>query len=920
VSRRLLWQVTLLFLVVALVPVALSDWVAMTVVTGVADRFGHDQRADAERAVGKQVLDRLQMAAMLLGSPAAVPDATATMAATATASTAALPQFLARACWQGDVDAPPSRTGHALLSRAVHEVRADARAIAPGSMHLVTVSDAGTAPRLVLVRAFDAGLVCAAELDGEYLWAPLRNAADDASWTVRDEEGRTLIRYVGGDAASVASEAQDTFTSRLTLRADFDAPGWIFEESLPAVRVEWHRWPLGGWLAAVATATLLAIALVAQRSIRQILSPLEQLTDGTRRLAAGETRARVDVRREDELGVLGTAFNDMAGELDARMNALKGLSRIDAGILGGASFDELVDRVLDRLAEVRPRHVVAVAWTEIASTSTWRSSRPADADGARRILASDRLALDIAAFEGLPHRDASASPGTWPAPMRNALGQVFPAGATLDWLPVRAEGRLQALIVLETDAVYPAARSSCLDARDRLAVAIVARNREQALIDMAAHDDLTRLANRYALHAELDRRLHAAGGAPLAVLFIDLDHFKEVNDSHGHAVGDRILVEVARRLGALAPEAALIARQGGDEFVVVLAGDAARRAADLAARLIDRLAQPFEVGGEMHRCGASVGIAMSPQHGTYRDELLRCADIALYDAKAAGRGRHRVFDAALDLSVRGRATLLGELRTALAGPGIVVHYQPRLGAARRDIRSAEALVRWQHPTQGLLLPAAFIELAESSGLIRSLGLRVLDTTIAQVAAWARDGLVLDRVSVNVSPLQFVDGDLVGDVRRLLVRHGVEGRRIELEVTESLLVGDVSHVAAQLEALRDLGITIAIDDFGTGYSSMSLLRRLPIDVMKIDRTFVSDLEHDPAAVAVARTIVTLAHALDLDIVAEGIETPGQASTLVAMGCHELQGFLYSDAVPAEAFARLVASRQDATEANRPIASP
>jgi EAL domain-containing protein (putative c-di-GMP-specific phosphodiesterase class I) len=255
--------------------------------------------------------------------------------------------------------------------------------------------------------------------------------------------------------------------------------------------------------------------------------------------------------------------------------------------------------------------------------------------------------------------------------------------------------------------------------------------------------------------------------------------------------------------------------------------------------------------------------------------------------------------------------VLAGLHRAVEHGELVLHFQPRQDARDGFVASAEALLRWQHPERGLLMPGDFIALAETAGPMDEIGAQVLDLAVKQVALWDRDGLCLERVSVNVSPRQFASGDLVATVRQTLERHGVGAARLELEITESLLSGDVESVRSQLLALRGLGCTIAMDDFGTGYSSMALLRALPIDCMKIDRAFVKDLESDAAAFAIARTIVTLAQALSLEIVAEGIETPAQAQTLLAMGCGQFQGYLFGKPMPAEAFARLPGLRR-ATE--------
>jgi diguanylate cyclase (GGDEF)-like protein len=427
--------------------------------------------------------------------------------------------------------------------------------------------------------------------------------------------------------------------------------------------------------------------------------------------------------------------------------------------------------------------------------------------------------------------------------------------------------------------------------------------REHELVHRAVHDSLTGLPNRDGLHERLDALLNAPEAAPLAVMFIDLDHFKDVNDSCGHEAGDELLCLSAGRLREAAPACAFVSRLGGDEFVLLLPGADAAQAASVAQASIARLSQPFALRDGEHLLGASVGIALSPAHGRSREELLRCADIALNAAKAEGRGRHAEFRAELNELARNRVLLQAELRRALAEGEFTVHYQPRVRPHDGLITSAEALIRWQHPTRGLLYPGSFIEVAEGCGLIEGIGHWVLDATCAQIAAWREQGLALEHISVNVSPRQLATGELLGQVRAAIDRHRIPPQALELEVTESLLVGDASQACDQLSELRRWGVSIALDDFGTGYSSMATLRQLPIDVMKVDRSFVVDLGIDDGAMAVTCAIIAMARSLHLRLVAEGIETECQAQVLRSMGVDELQGYLYSKPVPPEAFVRL-----------------
>lgn len=427
----------------------------------------------------------------------------------------------------------------------------------------------------------------------------------------------------------------------------------------------------------------------------------------------------------------------------------------------------------------------------------------------------------------------------------------------------------------------------------------------EALRDRAVHDGLTRLLNREGLHAAL-RSLVGANGAA-ALLLIDLDHFKDVNDTRGHQAGDELLCLAAVRLREGVPSSAIVARQGGDEFAVLLPGTDAARAQEVARNVVERMRQPFDVAGGQHVLGASVGLALHPQHGRTSDELLRCADVALYAAKARGRGRHQVYDEGLDTAASERVLLLAALHQAQARSEWVLHYQPRVDAQAGRVKSAEALVRWQRPGHGLVYPVAFIAAAESSGLIEELGAWVLDQACAQMVAWRRDGLPIQCVSVNVSTRQLVSGRLPDTVHDILARHELPASALELEVTESLLLGDVENAREQLERIRGWGVRIAIDDFGTGYSSMSILHRLPIDVMKIDQSFVAEMTHAVGARAVVRAIIAMAQAMNLHLVAEGVETEEQALLLRSLGCDELQGYLYGRPVPVAEFARAFETR-------------
>jgi len=889
-DRRLEWRLTAVFLAAALVPLATSDWIATSVLDGIVQRMAHDRDNLAARTVARQVLDRLLVSRTLLVAVDEAPtSARARLAASVTGPQGA---FSRLACVDSD-DA-----GWNELKRQWADARSGAAATARASLGaglgatLRMATGTNHHATLLLATGPHGQPRCVAVLNRDNVWEAVHDQPDDSAWLVRSDDGDTVLAWFGAEAPTADAAHAARFSAHLFLASEFGAGNWTLEQRTPPPSVGWHGMPVGVWLACVAAATLLLIGLLARRTIRRALAPLASLAAGARRLAAGVEPARVEIGRGDELGKLAASFNDMASQLEQRIASLRALGRIDAGILHGTPFTDLACGVLERLAQKQPQARIAVAWpvsaTWMAAVRHPASDGPASAQDEICELRPEAMA-----------RFTDLDDGVLPASALQGLEAVVAcdpadrsAGPCLV-LGVR-DGEINRGLITIHGVDLEAVRDEAQSLRDRLAVAVVARDRQDRLEHRATHDPLTGLHNTDGLQRALAPLLE--GDDEVAVLFIDLDHFKDVNDCYGHATGDRLLQAAARRLRRSTMEGALIGRSGGDEFVVVLPASDAERARATAERILESLNQPFIIAATEHRTGASIGIAMYPEHALDREDLLRCADIAMYEAKRLGRNRATVFAAALDTQVRERNELLSALARALDRSEFVLYYQPRLDAATGRVVAAEALVRWQHPERGLLLPSVFIDLAEGSGHIDALGRIVMASAIARIAQWHSDGRGIERVSVNVSQHQFASGLLVEHVQALLRQHGVPGSRLEIEVTESVLGGDVDSVRRQLHQLRELGVTVAMDDFGTGYSSLAQLRTLPIDVMKVDRAFVKDLEDDPAAVAIVRTIVTLARALGLQIVAEGIETPAQAVLLAAIGCDQFQGFLYSVPVP------------------------
>jgi diguanylate cyclase (GGDEF)-like protein len=438
---------------------------------------------------------------------------------------------------------------------------------------------------------------------------------------------------------------------------------------------------------------------------------------------------------------------------------------------------------------------------------------------------------------------------------------------------------------------------------------VTERQRTEArLSHMARHDALTGLPNRVLFREQIEHGLaQARRGGVLSILCLDLDRFKVVNDTLGHPAGDALLRATAARLLEITREVDMVVRLGGDEFAVIQY--AAQRGDDariLAERLVEGLSLPFEIEGQQIVIGTSIGIAMTFDGHETADNLVKSADIALYRAKADGRSTYRFFEIEMDARIQARRRLELDLRVAIQQQQFEVYYQPLVTTRTGNVSGFEALVRWMHPTRGTVSPAEFIPLAEETGLIPVIGLWVLNRACRDAMAWPSNV----SVAVNLSPLQFRSPTLVADVAAALEQSGLPATRLELEITESLMLEDSETTLAMLHELRKLGMSISMDDFGTGYSSLSYLRRFPFDKIKIDQSFVRNLDEYGDSIAIIRAVIDLGHSLGMNVLAEGVETDEQLRLLQNAGCQQLQGYLFSQPMPASAVGPLIARYADA----------
>lgn len=658
---------------------------------------------------------------------------------------------------------------------------------------------------------------------------------------------------------------------------------------------------------------LIVVALLSVAMIRRTLDPLHRLVSATKRIAAQQFDTRVEVTGNDEFASLGRALNEMTQHLGRQFSTLTTLAEIDRLILASESIEAVIDAVLTRAAADLPTFDVSVLLSDREDDELGRLYTRGAASSSTVALfeLSQQECRALAATPAggvlLPDGDHSGE--------RMSL-RAWPAGSVFAVPILRGQAFAGALLASVRDGSAWDAHdlSSLRELAARLAVAITSAEYEQALIQRAHFDPLTGMPNRALCQERLERALAQAhrDGHRVAVLFIDIDGFKNVNDLFGHAAGDELLRQTAQRLSAAVRSNDTVGRFGGDEYLVIMpAIDEAIDLQPALERLMAALQRPFELASQESFVTASIGVTLFPEHGSSAEELVRKADTAMYSAKTGGRARCVYFAKEMDLRVQERLALGNDLRRAIERGQLFLVYQPQIRLDTQHAVAAEALLRWQHPTRGLVSPALFVPILEETGLINEVGTWVLRTALHDLAGWRAAGLPIERVSVNIAARQLLSTGFVNVVTAALASSGLSPHCLELELTESTLIGDFRAANTRLNELTKHGVRIAIDDFGTGYSSLGYLNELTFDALKIDRAFVVNLPSEKS-LAIVRAIVAVAHALGKEVVAEGIEGELQRLHLARIGCDLAQGFLYSQPLEAPELALWLARRAADTD--------
>lgn len=639
------------------------------------------------------------------------------------------------------------------------------------------------------------------------------------------------------------------------------------------------------WSGFLGNLNLLALAIGLQfiglvALLRSGLRPLTRLADGARRLGAGDLTFRLAPAGTPEIRQTIVAFNAMADELEKTLSDLRHTSE-ELRIAATAFESEEAMVVTDA------QQVILRVNRAFVQTSGYK---PEEALGM-----TPRMLL-LGGEDGAYRRiwEAVAREKFWQgeAWYRHRTGRTYPVWQSISAV-VAPDGGISHYVLAFSDISQR-------------------KEAEEQIRNLAFFDPLTHLPNRRLLIDRLGQALanaarHQRRGA---LLFLDLDAFKVLNDTEGHDAGDQLLIEAARRLKACVREGDTVARLGGDEFVVMLeelSGDEAEAAAQaekVAGKIIEAGRRPYMLKGREHHCTFSIGIGLFDAHHQGVDELLRRADVAMYQAKANGRNTYCFFDPRMQEALVARAAMENDLRRVIAQRQLILHYQPQFDMNHRIV-GAEALLRWEHPLRGLVPPAEFIPLAEETGLIIPIGQWVLETACRQLAAWAKNELTRDLVlAVNVSNRQFHQPDFVDQVRAILDATGANPRRLKLELTESVIIDDMADTVEKMKTLKSFGIGFSMDDFGTGYSSLSYLRLLPLDQLKIDRSFITDLDSNASDAAIVEAILGMARSLGLDVIAEGVEKEAQRAFLRRHECPEFQGFLFGQPVPVSVFENML----------------
>ena len=698
------------------------------------------------------------------------------------------------------------------------------------------------------------------------------------------------------------------------LEGKFAAEPWLVVLSKPRFEDQASIENIKSTYPVVLLLSVLLVILLTSNQIRKILTPLELLKKATGRVADGDFSSRCDISSSDEFEELGKSFGDMAIRLDKQFKSLSAMADIDRTILSSSNEDYIVDTVLRYIKEIIPCDYVLLSVVE--------KNRGLEQKNHKKHLSDSILKNTISLLEAdskllLANRDYLLIKSTQNTP--EFAKEIIRKGVmSLVIYPVVINDSLQSVITLGfrgTKNPHEGDLKHGRELADRVAVALSNTSKEEKIYEQTNFDALTKLPNRTLLTDRLNQAVQRArrNGEQIATLLIDVDRFKNINDSLGHTAGDQLLIEIATRLCTVINETDTIGRLSGDEFVIILSdigykNNSAAMITATAENILNAIKYPFIIHHHEVTVSASIGIAMFPADTMHAEDLLRYAEIAMYHAKSQRKGAYQFYSKDINASSIAQLVLENNLRQAIRNDELDLHFQPQFDNNTGALVAAEALLRWNHPELGNLAPEDVLPIADSSGLIVPIGDWVLRKACSQIRNWIDKGLEPPRVAINLSAHQFREQNLIKRVKQILNEFDLDVSYLELEITEDTIMSDVEQTTVTLRTLNQMGIRLAVDDFGTGYSSLSYLAKFPIQYLKIDKSFIRDITSDPNMASIVAAIVALAHSLRLEVIAEGIETQAQYDYLQKLNCDLFQGFLLGMPVSSQQFEELLVKQQ------------
>lgn len=786
------------------------------------------------------------------------------------------------------------------------KILANSKKIASNTVQLLILDrkNSDITPVIVLIlkiqNARNAKQILVGEINPDFLWGKKSDYPSDVNvcvYQIQEDAKIKLFCSLNDQSKSVNKSLLENFGNwELFLKAEFKDDSWSFvtTRQYESVKNVFGFSSANGYLG-VAISSLLFVALLSLIQIRRTMVPLEKLLKSTRNISKGDFTP-VQVSQNNEFGELADSFNMMSGHIKQQLETLQALADIDQEIVSKLNVDLLLKKVIKRINQILPNEAIGIAQliNEENSVAICHVVTSTKETLASTVLHISRDEVEI--IKTIQNGEVKC----FSSESKLVYEQFIAAlGGRHHWiLPIFWQSRLCAFMSIGSDTSFNQTDPKLHEIREistRVGIAISAQSHEEKLLLQAQYDNLTGLPNRILLHERINEAIESSNknSTKFWVAFLDIDKFKFINDSFGHKIGDKLLFDISRRIEKVLNSNDTVARFGGDEFIVLLQ---IYMDEDKSMQVLEQLMQEIKkvvsIDGKEMVTTCSIGVSTFPAHGTSPETLITNADIAMYQAKERGRNNIQAFTPSMSEIASARIRMETFLRNALAQNEFSVCYQPKVNLKTKKITGMEALIRWNSKEIGSVRPFEFIPLAEESGLIIPIGEWVLKTACEQAVAWRTAGYGDILMSVNISARQFTHKNLIHSITKVLEMTQMDAQFLELEITESLIMDDIEDALELLNQIKSIGVQLSIDDFGTGYSSLAYLKKLPVNTLKIDKTFIDDIVLNTDEVPIVAAIIGLAKNLKFKVVAEGVESKEQLEYLINHSCDEVQGYIFS----------------------------